>query len=128
MDCPFCHPENLDPIHEGELFITFRDKFPVSEGHTLIIPRRHCASFQDLTQEEKQELMVAIDRTVADLAYRHQPAAFNVGWNDGAQAGQTVFHFHAHVIPRYEGDVEDPRGGVRWVLPDRARYWRTDTP
>jgi diadenosine tetraphosphate (Ap4A) HIT family hydrolase len=110
-------------IFESEFALGFRDGFPVSPGHTLIIPRRHVASFFELTDTERADLMSLLAAARTDLDREFQPAGYNIGINDGTAAGQTVPHLHMHLIPRYIGDVDDPRGGVRWVLPDRAAYW-----
>jgi len=95
----------------------------VSPGHTLIIPRRHIASFFEVTEEEQTDLMALLLQARVDLDQALRPAGYNVGINDGPAAGQTVPHLHIHLIPRYEGDRLDPRGGVRWVLPEKADYW-----
>jgi diadenosine tetraphosphate (Ap4A) HIT family hydrolase len=121
--CPFCR---LDPSRvrlEHDTAVALLDGFPVADGHTLVVPRRHVASLFDLTADEQAEVwkLVALCRAclVADL----RPNGFTIGVNDGAAAGQTVPHAHVHVIPRRVGDVPDPRGGVRWVLPAKAAYW-----
>jgi len=108
-----------------DLFAVVSDKFPVSPGHTLIIARRPVARFRDLTAAEKARLLVWIGWTQENLVSRLSPApgAFNLGVNDGQAAGQTMAQFHFHVIPRYAGDVPDPRGGVRHVIPTKANYW-----
>ena len=110
-----------------ELFAMVSDKFPVSPGHTLIIARRPAARFQELTGAEKARLLVWIDWTQEHLASHHDPKpdAFNLGLNDGPAAGQTIPQLHFHVIPRYTGDVPDPRGGIRHVIPLKACYWQT---
>jgi diadenosine tetraphosphate (Ap4A) HIT family hydrolase len=121
--CPFC---NLPPdriIRETESVFAILDGFPVSPGHTLIIPKRHVASFFETTNEERAELMSLLSSVHDDLDRQFRPAGYNIGINDGAPAGQTISHLHIHLIPRYPGDSDDPRGGVRWVLPDRAVYW-----
>ena len=107
------------------LFAVVADKFPVSPGHTLLIARRPVARFQDLTSAEKSRLLVLIDWCQQYLTTNltPPPAAFNLGLNDGPAAGQTIAQFHFHIIPRYTGDVPDPRGGVRHVIPAKARYW-----
>jgi diadenosine tetraphosphate (Ap4A) HIT family hydrolase len=101
------------------------DGYPVSLGHALIVPRRHVASWSALTANEKAAIMAGGDAVRAQIDERYHPHAYNVGYNDGAAAGQTIMHFHLHVIPRYQGDATDPRGGVRWVLPDKAAYWQS---
>jgi len=100
------------------------DAFPVSPGHALIISRRHVADLFELSAEEHAALWALLPAVKAAICARYEPAGFNVGVNVGFAAGQTIGHVHVHVIPRYEGDAVDPRGGVRWVLPDRAAYWK----
>jgi diadenosine tetraphosphate (Ap4A) HIT family hydrolase len=121
--CPFCNPAPDRVFHTSELVLALWDAFPVSPGHALIVPKRHVASWFDATPGECRELTETVERVRAIVERTHQPHGFNVGWNDGRAAGQTVFHLHVHVIPRYEGDADDPRGGIRWILPNRARYW-----
>jgi len=120
--CPFCSLPRDRIVFESQLALAIRDKFPVSPGHTLIVPRRHVASLFDTTPEEQAALLKLLRIARIDLDHVHHPAAYNVGVNDGAAAGQTVMHLHVHLIPRYPGDREDPRGGVRWVLPEKAAY------
>lgn len=109
-----------------DLFAIVSDKFPISPGHTLIIARRPAARFQELTSAEKARLLVWIDWTQQRLASHLTPTpdAFNLGINDGPAAGQTIAQLHFHVIPRYTGDVPDPRGGIRHIIPSKARYWQ----
>lgn len=116
-------PERV--LAQDELFVVVKDKFPVSTGHTLVIPRRAVKRFQELNTAEKARLLVWVDWTEQHLQTRLSPApdGFNLGVNDGPAAGQTMPQFHFHVIPRYAGDVPDPRGGLRWVKPDKAKYW-----
>ena len=121
--CPFCHMDPGRLISESEFTVTIRDGFPVSEGHTLIIPKRHVPSFFDLEVVEKTAVLQALDEAKQILDREFSPAGYNIGINDGRWAGQTILHLHVHLIPRYEGDVADPRGGVRWIFPDKARYW-----
>ncbi len=103
--------------------LVIRDNFPISPGHTLIIPRRHVDSFFAITDRERISLMRLLNHAQSALHREYAPAAYNIGINDGLAAGQTVPHLHIHLIPRYAGDSEDPRGGVRWVLPGKAQYW-----
>lgn len=121
--CPFCQlpPERI--AGGNELGLIVRDAYPVSPGHTLIIPKRHIGSFFELTPDERSALLVLLDQAQAELQHSHQPKGYNIGINDGPAAGQTVPHLHIHLIPRYSGDLADPRGGVRWVIPEKARYW-----
>ena len=109
----------------ADLFAVVRDKFPISPGHTLLIARRPAARFQELTSAEKARLLVWIEWTQEHLATNLSPSpdAFNLGLNDGPAAGQTMPQLHFHVIPRYTGDVPDPRGGIRHIIPSKARYW-----
>lgn len=108
-----------------DLFAVVSDKFPVSAGHTLIIPRRAVQRFRGLTLSEKARLLTWVDWAQMHLETTLVPVpdGFNLGVNDGPAAGQTISQFHFHIIPRYEGDVPDPRGGIRWVKPDQAKYW-----
>ncbi|MBM3393394.1 MAG: HIT family protein [Betaproteobacteria bacterium] len=122
-ECPFCALAAERIVRQGDLCLAFRDGYPVSPGHTLVIPKRHVASFFQVTWKEREELLALLDWCRSDLAERHRPDGFNVGVNDGVAAGQTVMHLHIHLIPRYAGDKADPRGGVRWLFPDKADYW-----
>ena len=121
--CPFCRVDRGRIAWSSPLAIALWDVYPVSLGHALVVPRRHAASWSELTADEKAELTSGVDAVRALIDERYQPHAYNVGYNDGEAAGQTIMHFHVHVIPRYQGDVVDPRGGIRWVLPDKAAYW-----
>ena len=96
----------------------------MSPGHTLVIPNRHIGSFFDLSTEENDALFQLIREQKRVLDAEFAPHAYNIGINDGPAAGQTVAHVHVHLIPRYRGDDADPRGGVRRVLPAKARYWQ----
>jgi diadenosine tetraphosphate (Ap4A) HIT family hydrolase len=122
--CPFC-----TRVAGGVLLASndgaaaFPDAFPLSPGHTLIVPRRHVGDLFALTAGEQAALWLLLPEVKALLDGRHGPAGYNVGVNVGAAAGQTVEHVHVHLVPRYPGDVPDPRGGVRWIIPGRAAYW-----
>ena len=98
-------------------------RYPVSPGHTLLIPKRHTGSFFDLSEQERGDLLGQLDRAKLALDQEFQPQGYNIGINDGAAAGQTVPHLHVHLIPRFDGELPDPRGGVRWVIPGKAKYW-----
>ncbi|MCM2334674.1 MAG: HIT family protein [Anaeromyxobacteraceae bacterium] len=125
--CPFCQRLALpDLLAESPLAVAFKDAYPVSPGHALIVPKRHVADLFELTPEEQAALWQLLPEVKARLDARHGPAGYNIGVNLGAAAGQTVGHVHVHLIPRYFEDVADPRGGVRWVLPERAAYWRSN--
>lgn len=108
-----------------DLFAVISDKFPVSPGHTLIIPRRPLTRFRELTPSEKSRLLEWVEWAQERLqqTLTPSPEAFNLGVNDGKAAGQTMPQFHFHVIPRFGGDVPDARGGLRWIIPGKARYW-----
>src|SRR5262249_3188333 len=121
--CPFCRLEKDRVLLESEFAVAFPDGFPLTQGHTLVVPKRHVASLFELPDEEQGALWKLVAQVRALLVAELRPDGFNVGLNDGTSAGQTVMHAHAHVIPRRHGDVADPRGGVRWVIPDRAAYW-----
>lgn len=126
--CPFCDRVSRGAFtSERELAVAFPDGFPVSPGHTLVVPRRHVADLFTLDREELAavcQLVGDIRSLMLDAGDAAPPDGFNIGVNNGAAAGQTVEHAHVHVIPRYAGDTADPRGGIRKVIPDRARYWR----
>jgi diadenosine tetraphosphate (Ap4A) HIT family hydrolase len=121
--CPFCTlpPERILGGNAHGVWI--RDGYPVSPGHSLVIPHRHVSSFFDLTEDERQALLVLLDQARAAAQAEMAPDGYNIGINDGPAAGQTVPHLHIHLIPRFAGDLPDPRGGVRWVIPDKADYW-----
>jgi diadenosine tetraphosphate (Ap4A) HIT family hydrolase len=121
--CPFCPIKEREIIAEHPLAAAITDSFPLTKGHTLIVPRRHVSSFFELTKEERMVMLGLLDQAKAALDARYSPHGFNIGINDGAAAGQTVMHVHMHLIPRYKGDADDPRGGVRWIFPRRADYW-----
>lgn len=129
--CAFCEILRNDSdnriIAKNEFAIAVRDGFPLANGHTLLIPKRHIVSFFDLDEKERAAIFELLEFAKKDIDRLHSPAAYNIGINDGKEAGQTVPHLHMHLIPRYKGDVEDPRGGIRWIMPDKADYW-SDTP
>jgi diadenosine tetraphosphate (Ap4A) HIT family hydrolase len=121
--CPFCVLPKERVLLETETTLAFFDGYPVTEGHALVIPKRHMASVFDLPSDELAALWTQVSVVRKLLAENYGPDAFNIGVNDGAAAGQTVPHAHIHVIPRRNGDVVDPRGGVRWIIPEKAKYW-----
>ncbi|MDP3910682.1 MAG: DEAD/DEAH box helicase family protein [Gemmatimonadales bacterium] len=122
LSCPFCTRQAELVFYEGRLVVGIWDQFPVSPGHALLIPRRHVVSWFDATDEERGELTTAITAAKAAIEQTHRPEGYNLGVNVGAAAGQTISHLHVHVIPRYPGDVPEPRGGVRHVIPAKADY------
>lgn len=125
LPCPLCHRiANGEEFAGNGLAAALWDSFPLNQGHALVIPRRHAADYFALSQEEKQGIWRLVDAARERIDRDFRPQGFNIGINVGAAAGQTIFHVHVHVIPRYTGDVEDPRGGVRWVIRARAPYWK----
>ena len=121
--CAFCTLPALRIVDENAFAFVVRDGYPISPGHTLVLPKRHVGSFFDLSADERAAVLGLMDVAKATLDKEFAPDAYNVGINDGPCAGQTVPHVHVHLIPRYAGDIRDPRGGVRWVLPAKANYW-----
>lgn len=121
-DCPFCALDPSRVIWGSDEVVAIRDAFPVTEGHTLVIPRAHVPTYFAAAPSLRRTLWNAVDAVQAELSRTHQPDGFNVGFNAGEAAGQTVMHLHIHVIPRYAGAVADPRGGVRHVIPGRGNY------
>ena len=109
-------------VASNELAFAIRDSFPVSLGHTLILPRRLVVTWFDATREEQVAMLELVDAVKVQLDAELQPDGYNIGINAGAAAGQTVMHLHLHLIPRFTGDVPDPRGGVRHVIPGMGNY------
>ena len=99
------------------------DGFPISEGHTLVIPKRHVELLFDLPEDDLAKVWALVAKVRQVLKKKYKPDGFNIGVNEGRAAGQTVSHAHVHIIPRRAGDVPDPRGGIRWVIPGKAKYW-----
>ena len=121
--CAFCQLPASRVVAGDDLAVVIRDGFPVSQGHTLVIPRRHIRTFFELTTEERATIFALLDSAKTRIETEFHPDGYNIGVNEGPAAGQTVAHLHIHLIPRYSGDSPDPRGGVRWVLPKMADYW-----
>lgn len=121
--CPFCNVANETVLlTESATAYSILDKFPVNEGHALIIPKIHKSNFFELNGKEQQACLIVLNRTKTILQKRFSPDGFNVGINIGETAGQTVPHVHIHLIPRYNKDVEDPTGGIRNVIPGKGKY------
>ncbi len=121
--CPFCTLNSkVELVCETATAVAFFDGYPVSKGHTLIIPKHHLANYFDLSDEEQQDLWHMVNHCKTVLEKRFHPDGFNVGINVNEAAGQSVFHVHLHLIPRYKGDVENPKGGVRGVIPTKQHY------
>lgn len=124
VTCVFCSRLSSGPfIAENGLAVAFLDAFPLNPGHCLLIPRRHEADFLGLTEEEQAAIWALVAPVCRHIEAGGMPDGYNIGVNVGEAAGQTVNHAHLHVIPRHQGDVVDPRGGIRCVIPERARYW-----
>jgi len=123
LNCPFCKLHESRIMFGHPLAIVVRDAYPVAASHTLVIPRRHVGSFFDLQPTERAAMLDLLDWAKGAVEREFAPDGYTIGINDGPAAGQTVPHVHLHLIPRRHGDVSDPRGGVRWVLPEKARYW-----
>jgi diadenosine tetraphosphate (Ap4A) HIT family hydrolase len=122
-NCPFCNAPPSSRWLESECAVALWDGYPISEGHTLVVPRLHVASLFDLPPTEIASVWAFVSRVRGELAKRFLVESFTIGLNDGQSAGQTVMHAHVHVVPRREGDVPDPRGGIRWVIQGKADYW-----
>jgi diadenosine tetraphosphate (Ap4A) HIT family hydrolase len=121
--CPFCALPDVRVLFRNTAAVAIRDWYPVTPGHTLLIPVRHVASIFDVTPAERDAMLALLETAKWQLQAEFDPAGYNIGINDGEAAGQTVAHVHMHLIPRYPGDRPDPRGGVRWVIPEKADYW-----
>jgi diadenosine tetraphosphate (Ap4A) HIT family hydrolase len=122
-ECPFCHLAEDRIWLQTDSAIAFLDNFPVSPGHTLVIPGDHIGALMELPENDLNEIWSLVAHVRKLLLEKYKPDGFNIGINEGKAAGQTVAHAHIHIIPRFNGDVPDPRGGVRWVVPARAKYW-----
>jgi Diadenosine tetraphosphate (Ap4A) hydrolase and other HIT family hydrolases len=122
-DCPFCEIINgnqpADVVAETTQYLCFLDKYPVTEGHALVVPKDHIQQFSQLTGTG---LFSFLQRAHTEIREEFSPDATNIGLNNGQEAGQTVAHLHWHIIPRYAGDIPDPTGGVRGVIPDKRVY------
>lgn len=121
--CLFCKDPRGVSL-QNELAYSARDSYPTSPGHTLVIPRRHVAGFFELTAEEATACMSLIQQEKELIDAEFKPDGYNIGVNVGPAAGQSILHVHIHIIPRYKGDVENPQGGVRHVIPSKAHYTR----
>lgn len=122
-DCIFCTLKDERVIGECGYTKTFIDNYPASPGHTLIVPKRHFATYFEATKEELLAIGEALQNAKKILDEEFSPDGYNIGVNNGQSAGQSVMHLHVHLIPRYQNDVKDPKGGVRWILKNKANYW-----
>ncbi len=119
-DCPFCRSQEI--VIENEWAYADYDSYPVSPGHCLIITRRHVAEYFQATKEEKAAIWALVDEMKVIIDRDYKPDGYNVGVNIGVAGGQSVPHIHIHMIPRYKGDMENPKGGVRGVIPHKQKY------
>jgi len=122
MSCIFCERKNIKVELENDFALAFFDSYPVNEGHMLIIPKRHFADYFEATDQEILAINDLLHKAKKLLQEKYKPDGFNIGINIGYDAGQTIFHLHVHLIPRYKGDVEDPRGGVRHLKEELVPY------
>jgi len=123
--CLFCDRNNTERhkiIVENELFYAREDNFAVSKGHTEVVPKKHVESFFDFTDEEAVQLFDLIKKTKNIISKKYKPDGFNIGINEGEAAGRSIHHLHVHIIPRYIGDIENPRGGIRHIIPGKGNY------
>lgn len=121
-ECPFCPPLERTPLLETGLSFAIFDRYPVNPGHVLVIPRRHVPDLAELPEAELRDVLQLVARARRRLAADFPVDGFNIGVNLGDAAGQTIPHAHVHLIPRYRGDVDDPTGGVRGVIPGKMKY------
>ena len=121
--CPFCSLDTERVLEFNEHAVAFRDGYPVTELHTLVIPKRHVTTYFELTEDERKSIHTLLESQRAKIMAEDDTVeGFNIGWNCGEAAGQTVFHAHVHLIPRRKGDVENPRGGVRHIIDEKGEY------
>lgn len=120
--CIFCNIDESRVAYENSEWIGILDGYPVSNGHTLLIPKRHCETYFDLNAKELISLSLALKEIKCILDEKYSPNGYNIGANCGVASGQTIMHCHIHIIPRYNGDVENPRGGVRGCIPSHMSY------
>jgi len=123
MNCPFCNISIDQILLESEYSYAKYDGFPVANGHALIISKRHVSNYFDLKEEEQVDMLKLMNLVKIKVENEYGISQYNIGVNCGEEAGQTINHVHMHLIPRYKGDVDDARGGVRWVIPSKAKYW-----
>lgn len=121
-NCFLCNISADEKIVENKDFFSAFDDFPVSKGHVLVISKAHVASVFELSSEQYKNLFSLLNETKEILRKKFNPGGFNIGINEGEAAGQSIFHLHVHLIPRYKGDMENPKGGVRNIFPGRGDY------
>lgn len=123
MKCLFCNRTQFKELSSNKSAYAIYDKYPVLPGHVLIITKRHISSWFDISKEEKLDILAMIDSIKKILDLNFKPDGFNIGINDGIEAGQTILHLHIHLIPRYKNDIQNKKGGIRWINPSKAEYW-----
>ncbi|HKL75781.1 MAG TPA: HIT family protein [Halanaerobiales bacterium] len=122
MSCPFCNINEDKIIAKNKFSYAIYDKYPVNKGHILIISKEHIRDYFDASTEVREAIFDLMEDCKSLLDNKYNPNGYNIGFNCGKEAGQTIMHFHLHLIPRYEGDIEDPTGGVRGVIPEKRVY------
>ncbi|SRR6056297_1924313 len=122
MSCPFCNINEDKIIAKNKFSYAIYDKYPVNKGHILIISKEHIRDYFDASTEVREAIFDLMEDCKSLLDNKYNPDGYNIGFNCGKEAGQTIMHFHLHLIPRYEGDIEDPTGGVRGVIPEKRVY------
>ena len=122
MSCPFCNINHDQIVKKNKFSFAIYDKYPVNKGHLLIISKKHIEDYFTANEEIKEAIFELMERCKTFLDKKYDPDGYNIGLNCGKEAGQTIMHLHLHLIPRYEGDIEDPTGGVRGVIPEKRVY------
>ena len=130
--CLFCKAQEIEykkeVVYENDFFYATRDSYPVTKLHTLVIPKRHFQSYFDMNNDEKKSINIVLNEQRKEIVKLDSSVtAFNIGINDGKDAGQSIYHLHVHLIPRRQGDVENPRGGVRGVIPAKQKYVKKES-
>jgi diadenosine tetraphosphate (Ap4A) HIT family hydrolase len=130
--CLFCKAQEIEykkeVVYENDFFYATRDSYPVTKLHTLVIPKRHFQSYFDMNNDEIKSINIVLNEQRKEIVKLDSSVtAFNIGINDGKDAGQSIYHLHVHLIPRRQGDVENPRGGVRGVIPAKQKYIKKES-
>lgn len=125
IDCLFCDFKNSERhkiILENKIFYARWDNFPVNKGHAEVAPKKHVESFFELTKKDTSQMFEFVKEVKKIIDKKFKPDAYNIGINDGKESGRTINHLHVHIIPRYKGDVKNPKGGVRNIIPGKGKY------
>jgi ATP adenylyltransferase len=130
--CLFCKAQEIEykkeVVYENDFFYATRDSYPVTKLHTLVIPKRHFQSYFDMNNDEIKSINIVLNEQRKEIVKLDSSVtAFNIGINDGKDAGQSIYHLHVHLIPRRQGDIENPRGGVRGVIPAKQKYVKKES-